>query len=333
MSKELRVGVIGCGFIGRLHARVMHELPHAKLVGIADVNEKIAHEVAKACDCAAYSSYNELLSRQDLDAVCICVPEEHHVAPAVAAARAGKHILIEKPIAKTFKEAMEIKSAADAAGVRLMVGHVLRFDPRYVQVHHAIERGEIGTPIHLFLKRTNPVAAPQRLNGRVSLFYYLGVHDIDLMLWYAGCDITRVYAQQVKRNPALTSEDTVMAVFNFANGAIGALELSWALPNNSALGIVAEAEVVGSKGAAFVDIRDQGLQVYTESKVQFPDTLHWPEINGQIVGDLRDELAHFVQATLDGTPYRVPTDSAMKAVKVIEACFESIQTGKPVDVV
>lgn len=333
MGKKLRMGMIGVGFMGELHAKVIKEIPNAELVAVADINENTAKRVADTYGCDAYTDYNELLARDDIDAVTIVVPEDYHLEPAVAAARAGKHILLEKPIAKTTEEALKIKKAADEAGVRLMVAHILHFDPRYVQLNDAIERGNIGEAIHLQLRRTNPKATPERLKGKISIFYYMGVHDIELMLWYAKSDITRVYAQKViKHNPEIDCEDSIAAVFNFANGAIGSLLVSWALPKNSALGIVGSAEVVGKNGAGYVDIRDQGLQVYTENNVYFPDTLHWPEVNGQIVADLKDEVQHFVTCTLEDKSYVVSTENTIKAIQVIEGCFESIRTGQPVKI-
>lgn len=331
VDKKLNIGVIGLGLIGSLHARIFHELPNANLVGVVDVDEARARNFASRFSCEAYRDYQDLLRHPDLEAVSICVPEEHHVAPAVAAARAGKHILIEKPIAKTIKEALEIESAAKTACVRFMVAHVLRFDPRYVQLHDAIVRGDIGEPINLRLKRNNPIMSAQRLKGRVSLLHFLGVHDIDLIRWYASADVTQVYAQKVsKLNASIGCEDSIIAVFNFANGAIGSVELSWALPNNIPSGIYSTAEVIGTKGAGYIDIFDQGLQLYpSESAAAFPDTLHWPEINNVIVGDLRDEIAHFVQRTLDGGEYAMPTEDAIKAVAAVEACFESIKSGVP----
>lgn len=333
MDKKLGMGVIGLGLIGSLHARIISELPNAKLVAIADINEDLAKKTARQYCCDFYTGYEELLRRDDIEAVSICVPEEYHVEPAVAAANAKKNILIEKPIAKSYKEALEIKEAVDKAKVRIMVAHMMRFDPRYQRLYQSIEKGELGEPVHLYLKRTNPSAAAKRLKGRVSILYFLGVHDVDIMLWYAGSKVKKVYAQKVSKvNVDISSEDTIMAICTFENGAIGCIELSWALPDNSALGIVTAAEVVGTKGVGYVDIREQGLTIFTESNVFYPDTLHWPEINGQIYGDLKEEILHFVEATISGEAYIVPTEGAINAVKVIEACLKSIETGNPVEV-
>lgn len=334
--KRLNVGVIGLGLIGAPHARIYHELPNANLVGVADIDEGLAKRLAREYGCDAYTDYNDLLKRPDLDAVSICVPEELHVAPAVAAAKAGKHILMEKPIAKTVKEALEITSAAEKAGVRLMVGQTLRWDPRYVGLHDSIARGDLGEPIFLRLKRTNPYMSAQRLKGRVSIFYFLGVHDIDAIRWFAGSDITRAYAQRVtKMHASIESEDAVVATFNFANGAVGTVELAWSLPKSMPTVIVAAAEVIGTKGAGYVQVFDGGLQVYLSEPpagaqpVSFPDTFYGPEVHGTLSGVLRDEIAHFVQKTLDGGDYCVPTLDTVKAVAAIEACFESIRTGMP----
>ena len=299
---KLRIGVIGLGFIGKLHARVWAENPQAQLVAVADIYEPAAKAVGDEYGCAVYTDYNEMLKRDDLDAVDICVPEDFHVAPAVAAAEAKKNFIIEKPIAKTVKEANEIKDAAEKNGVRMMVAHLLKFDPRYVQLNDAIEDGKIGTVTSLALKRTNSKGTPKRLKGKVSYFYYMGIHDIEWMLTYV----------------------------TFDNGSIGSVELNWAFPENGACGFMTYAEVVGSKGAAVLHVDDQGLAVYSGADVEYPDALHWPIYNGKLLGDLKEELAHFADATLNGKPYLVDTGNAIAAVAIAEAAMESIKTGQVV---
>lgn len=331
-GRVLRVGVIGAGFIGGLHARILSECPSAELVAVADADGELARKVASAYGAAAYEDYNELLRREDIQAVSVCVPEEVHEPVGVAVARAGKHMLLEKPIAKTVAEAEAISRACEQAGVRMMVAHVLRFDPRYVQLHDAILRGEIGDPIHIRVKRNNPWLSGARLKGRVSILHYLGVHDIDLMRWYAGSDVVKVYGAQVsKRLADIGAADSLFALLTFANGALGLLDLSWALPKEVPSGIVSHAEVMGTKGIGYVEIFEQGLRLFTEgSGVVFPDTLHWPEVNGRVSGDLAAEIEHFVTAVLEGREFLMSTADAIKAVEVIEAIQESIRSGQAV---
>lgn len=331
MERTLNVGVIGLGLIGSLHVRVMRQLPNVRLVAVADANPVRARAISEEQQCCSYSDYRELLARKDIDAVSICVPDTYHREVSVAAALSGKHILLEKPLAATTAEAIEIIEAVRATGVRMMVAHILRFDPRYVQLHDALTSGEIGEPIHLRLRRQNPALTARRLGGSVPILQYLGVHDADLIRWYASSDVERVYAQRVsKSNSRPSAEDAIIALLTFKNGAIGTIELSWALPHNFPSGIYASAEVVGTKGAGYVNILDQGLCICTAEGIKYPDTLHWPEVNGQIVGDLRDEIAHFVDRTLDGREYAVSNSDALAAVRIIEACAESIDRNQPV---
>jgi UDP-N-acetylglucosamine 3-dehydrogenase len=329
--EKLRIGLIGVGFIGSLHARIISENPNAELVAIADLNKAVADKLAEKYNCTAYGDYNEMLRRSDIDAVDICVPEDFHVAPAVAAAKAKKNILIEKPIAKTVAEAMEIKKAADENGVRLMVAHVLKFDPRYVQLNDAIKAGKLGDITSLALKRTNSTGTPQRLKGKVSFFYYMGVHDIEWMLDYnSPAKPVKVYAQASDIVLKGLDLDAAFVTVTFDNGSIGSLELNWAFPQNGVCGFMTTVEAVGSKGAAMLNVDNQGLMVATSSDVELPDALHWPEYNGKIQGDLKEEIDHFVQATLKKQPYLVSTERAIASIAVIEASLKSIKTGMPV---
>ncbi|MCR4401478.1 MAG: Gfo/Idh/MocA family oxidoreductase [Firmicutes bacterium] len=367
MEKTLNVGVIGLGLIGSLHARIMRQLPNASLVAVADADPERARAVGEEERCCSYTDYRDLLARGDIDAVSICVPDTYHLEVSAAAASSGKHILLEKPLAATVAEGEEIIDAVQAAGVRMMVAHILRFDPRYVQLHDALVRGELGEPIHLRLRRQNPVLTARRLGGSVPILQYLGIHDADLIRWYASSDVDRVYAQRVTKFSSgegsgesrsqggsqgggqgsgqgsgegsgqsrgqggrQGAEDALIALLTFKSGAIGTIELGWALPQNFPSGIYASAEVVGTKGAGYVNILDQGLCIYTENGLRCPDTLHWPEVNGQIVGDLRDEIAHFVDRTLDGEEYAVSNTDALAAVRIIEACAKSIDRNQPV---
>src|SRR5581483_9330234 len=172
-----------------------------------------------------HADYAELLARDDVQAVSICLPDREHTEAAIAAARAGKAILLEKPFAHDAPHARRIADAVFASGVRLMVGHILRFDPRYVQLHAAARPQRLGTPIHLRAKRNSIRSVAGRLGTATSILFYMGVHDVDAMQWVARSPICRVYAQKVERL-ATGNEDALYAVVNFENGAIGNLDYS-----------------------------------------------------------------------------------------------------------
>ncbi|MEZ5667353.1 MAG: Gfo/Idh/MocA family oxidoreductase [Alphaproteobacteria bacterium] len=330
-DRRLRTGVIGLGFIGGLHARIHHEAPNIDLVAVADLNEDLGRPMAEKMGVAYHRSADELLARADIEAVSVCVPDRMHVAPACAAARAGKHMLLEKPLAHTAAAAEEIVRAVDDAGVRMMVAHVLHFDPRYAQMREAAARGDFGEIINLRAKRNTMRALPQRLGASSSIMYYLGVHDIDMLQWCAGANITRVYAQQV-RKLGNEIEDAVYAVVNFANGAIGSIDYCWSWPEGLPSGYTVGFDVVGKKSAAHLDVYDQGLQFIGADGVTQPDTHLWPEVNGQIVGALRDEIVHFADAILTGRPFVEPVERSLQAVRVLDALFASLNSGAPADV-
>jgi predicted dehydrogenase len=329
----LRVGVIGVGFIGALHARIFKELPAAELVAVTDSDAALGRRRARELGCDYEDSIKALVQRKDIDAVSICTPDDFHVEPVLLAAEAGKHILLEKPIARTTQDALKIQSGCEKAGVRLMVAHILRFDPKYVCVHDEIDKGELGDLVHISAKKLNPRLTAQRIKNQTSILFYIGIHEIDVVQWFTGKRITRVVAQKAQKiNKPYGADDCYFVLMTFENGVIGSLEFSWALPANYPVPIECGVEVVGSKGVAHLEVVGQGVRIYKDAGEVIPELSVWPEVNHQIMGDLRVELEHFVAAVLSRTDFIMPTGDAVDAVRVVEAILKSADTTMPVDV-
>ncbi|MEM3659102.1 MAG: Gfo/Idh/MocA family oxidoreductase [Thermoproteota archaeon] len=162
----IRVGVIGCGVMGRYHARVYSELPGVRLVATADVVEKNARVAAREFGAEKwYTDYNDLLARPDIDAVSIVVPDHLHREPTIAAARAGKAVLLEKPIATTLRDADAIVNAVRKAGITFLVGHIVRFDYNYAKAKEYMDRGLLGEPVSIWARRNNSITSPMRLKN------------------------------------------------------------------------------------------------------------------------------------------------------------------------
>lgn len=327
------MAVIGAGFIGELHARILHEYPLADLVAIVDIREETARFVAARYGCGCYTDMRTMLENEEVDAVDICTPEEYHLEPVRLAAEYKKHILLEKPVAKTSKEAMEISRLAGEHQVRLMIGHILHFDPRYATLLNTVERGELGEIVSMFFRRANWKRTSRRLLGKVSFLYYMCVHDIEFML--ACNDKTKpvkVYAQGVSCiNRDIGQQDTAFLTVSFENGSIACIQVMWAMPENTAAILETGAEILGTEGIGTIDGRNQGVEIITDQQPKHPDVLHWPEYHGRVQGDLKEEIHHFVQATLAGEEYLVNTEYAIGAVRIIEAAFESMETGMAVE--
>jgi predicted dehydrogenase len=207
----------------------------------------------------------------------------------------------------------------------------LRFDPRYVQVHAAAAPERLGEVIHLRAKRNGIRDTARRLGSGSSILFYMGVHDVDAIQWIARSRVSRVYAR--KREVLETgNEDVLYAVLELESGAIASLDYSWAWPNGMMNGYRAAFEVVGTRSAASLDVTDQGLHFVDDAGTSGGDTHLWPAINGRIVGDLADEIDHFIMASLAGTPYLQPWQEALAAIPVLDALATSAQSGQPVDV-
>jgi predicted dehydrogenase len=328
LQDALKVGVIGMGFFGSRHARVYAAHPAAALIGVADTDAARRAEIAGV---PGFADYRELLALPGLQAVSICLPDRLHEEAAVAAAEAGKTILLEKPLAHDAAAARRIVDAVERCGARLMIGHILRFDARYVQVYEAAAEARLGQPIHLRAKRNAVRSVAKRLGAGSSILFYMGVHDVDAMQWIGRSRVTKVYA--AKREALGTgNEDALYAVLDFENGAIGSLDYSWAWPDGLMNGFRSAFEIVGTKAAAALDVSDQGLYFVGDSGTTGGDTHLWPEINGRITGGLAHEIDHFVAATRGGTAYLQHYTEAFDAIPVLDALAESARSGQPVRV-
>lgn len=325
---ELGIGVIGTGFMGKMHANIFRRLPNCKLVGVTDKNLNAASDVAKKLGIKVFNNYDEMLNSEEIDAVSICVSDAEHLAPAVAAAKAKKHILLEKPIATVEDEAELIVKEASKNNVKLAVGHLLRFDSRYRMLKNTIDSGELGQLTSIYTRRNSPISdGPARYGRHGNLTLHVAVHDIDLVLWMMNKKPIRVYAESVSiANKSLGIEDAIFASVKFEDGSIGCLQYNWALPKNFPTHIDAKMHVIGTKGYGSVDCADQGVWICSDSEgLVFPDLTHWPEFDGQITGNLREELSGFVNSIVYGEDFGITPSEAVDSVKLALAIIKSIQ--------
>ena len=194
------VGVIGVGAMGRHHARIYSQLESANLVGISDVNEKVGKEVANSYKTRFFSVYIELLEK--VDAVSIAVPTSLHVDVGITAAKHGVHMLVEKPIAESISRAEKLIKEAKRNRVKLMVGHIERFNPAILALKELVKRGELGDVLTMTAERVGPYSPRIR---DVGIIIDLAVHDIDTMSYIYERQAEEVYT--IAGNSFHTSED------------------------------------------------------------------------------------------------------------------------------
>ncbi|MBM3497583.1 MAG: Gfo/Idh/MocA family oxidoreductase [Armatimonadetes bacterium] len=331
MAEQLGAAVIGLGMMGERHAAIWRELPTTRLVSVYDIVPERTQAVAEACGCEAAGSLEAALDRPDVDLVSVCTDDGRHVEPCLAAAAAGKHILLEKPLATSLQDCDAIIAACASAGVKLMVGHVVRFDPRYAVAQQAIAEGAVGEVIQVYGRRNNILDSGRRIAPRTSVAFFLGVHDLDLMRWFVGAEAVKVHAEAASKVLVdVAAEDSIMALLKYENGAVGCLETCWAMPKGIPCTLDARLEVIGSEGMVRVTVGDEGCTVISPDRASRPDILYGPHLRGEQHGALRAQLEHFADCVrLDREPLISPRD-ARAAVELAVAIHESLRTGAPV---
>lgn len=339
--KEISFAVIGCGFMGGVLARIGCELPYAHCTGLADINQDTANKLAKICGGQPYQDYELMLERERPDAVIIATPEFDHLAPVQSAARHGCQIFLEKPLATSMEDGDKINQACKEAGVKLMLGYILRFETSYALIKSAIAEGSIGKFMSAYARRIAGISEARRLKGRVSPVSYIGVHDIDQMLWYHPVPVKSVYARAVRGrvNAELGTYDMAWMMIEFADGAIGVHEVGWCLPEEwakwdkpaswSGFGDV-RMSVVGSEGAVNMDFTPMNLYGVNREGWKMPDTRHWPEMHGKLVGAAKLELEHFFDCVMNDKTPLVTGEDGRRSMEVMLAAEKSIQENRVV---
>ncbi|MDW7657928.1 MAG: Gfo/Idh/MocA family oxidoreductase [Bacillota bacterium] len=331
--KKLKMALVGAGIIGQVHAVALHENMFVDFAAVVDIKKEAATELASLYGIPAYTSIEACLANEKIDAYDICVNEAYHVQPTISALQAKKHVLLEKPIAKTLKEAQIIKDAATQNGVRLMIAHLLHFDARYGMLLDAVSSGQLGDISSVYVKRCNTQATCRRIGRKVSFMYYLGVHDIEIMCACAAGRPRKVYAQFPNKICCdYGDDDGVFAIVNFDNGVVGCVEIDWSYQESMPMPVWSYARVSGTKGSGVVEADRQGLTMNTGNSFTYPDTMLAPTVNGAMHGAMVLQIDHFVQSVLNQTPFAVNLETPIDAVRIIEACFESRKTGLPVEV-
>ena len=320
--------------MGSMHASIFAHAPNCELIAIVDPNEKLASSVAAACGGAkVYASHADLLASERLDLVSVCTPDNMHREAAEAVAAAGVNLFLEKPIASNIEDAKAIIAAAKTSGVKLGVGYLLRFDPRYAQAKKMIEDGSIGDPIHLYTRRNSArTEGPKRYAGKLPLALHVTVHDVDMVLWMLrGRKPVSVYAQQNDRLLGeIGTQDSMAAIVRFSDGTIVNFEAAWSLPAGARHMIDARMEFIGTDGAFEVQCGDSGLYFADNTTSREIDTQHWPTTDGRVSGDLREQLLSVLE-WLDGADYPVASgEEALASLELTLAMIRSAETGEVV---
>lgn len=313
----MNTAVIGVGNMGRHHARNYAEIPGVNLTAVADINQEIGKEIAMKYKCRYYVDYKKLLKDEKIDLVTIAVPTKLHKKVVLDCIAAGIHILIEKPIALTVKDAKEIVAKAKIKGVKFTVGHIERFNPAVLKLKELINSGKLGEIISVATFRLGPL--PLQIRD-VNVVIDIGVHDIDIMNWFFGHLPRKIVAQGGKALLPI-HEDHVEAFLDYGSGS-GIMMANWITPLK-----VRKLTVSGKKAYVELNYITQELNLY-ESKVmtsyddfgdfliKFGDSQDKKTIAVNNIEPLKAEIKSFINAIKKNITPVVTAQEAIDALDI-----------------
>ncbi|MGN6198504.1 Gfo/Idh/MocA family protein [Humibacter sp.] len=324
-TKTVRIGLIGAGNIAGAHiAGYLRNPETITFAAIADPVLESAERRAGETGAVVYADYNTMLAEADIDAVDICLPHHLHKDAIVAAARAGKHILCEKPLCLTAEEAAEVSEAVSAAGVTLMCAHNQLFLPAVARAKQLIDDGVLGRVYEVrttdsFFNDFNPENMGWRANAATSGGGELidtGYHPTYLLLHLAGGSPIQVTAMlATHRLTFMDGEDSATVLVRFDNGVIGTIVTSWAY---QAADGTEKFSVVGEQGSLTSDGTSLSYRRRGESE---PTILELEPVH-----EFQAELEHFARSILDGTRPLHTEKEGTEVLGIILAAYESANT-------
>lgn len=325
----MNIAIIGCGTMGKTHAHNLGKMPGVQVCGVVDLIQERANRAALTSGAKAYTDWEEMLEKEKPETVVVCLPTYLHKTFVLKLAERGLHVICEKPAALTLEDAKEMEEVCSKQGVRLFIGHVVRFFPNYRNAYDQVQSGSIGEAKMAHFKRygSYPQGIDQWYHDRTKsggVIMDLMIHDIDFARWLFG-DVESVYASITK--PSQTEMEYAQVTMKFVSGAIANLTGYWGYTGP----FTTQFEISGKDGIIrfdsnqiqAVDVRRASRNGGQNSAVQVPSspTLHDPYY---------DEVQHFIECIREGSEPIVSAEDACRAVEIALACEQSAKTGQPV---
>ncbi|WP_067783008.1 inositol 2-dehydrogenase [Actinomyces vulturis] len=325
----LKIAVIGAGRIGHVHAKTIASHPEAELVAVCDAIEESANALAKTYGAKAYTDANDVFTDDSVDAVVIGSPTPLHIPHLLAAAKAGKAVLCEKPIALDMADVDAVQEELNELTTPVMFGFNRRFDPSFSAIHDAVSEGKIGDLEQLTIISRDPAAPPvEYIKVSGGIFRDMTIHDFDMARFFLG-DIVEVYAFGQNLDPEIAPTgdyDAAVVTLKGANGTVATIINN----RHCASGYDQRLEASGPLGTLFADnIRPTTVRMSTKDATDAQDP-YLDFFLERYDAAYRQELSLFIDAVNNGTTPPTSIEDAIEALRLAEAATESARTGLPV---
>ena len=313
---KLKIGVVGVGFWGSNHVRVLRELESVEMKAVCDIDLEKAKNVAKKFGVPKYyQNLDDMLNREELDAVTVCTPSVSHAEIAVRILESGLNVFVEKPLASNPDECLRIIDAAKSNNRFVMTGFIERFNPAVSKAIELLKAGEIGEVIMSHARRIG--WWPQRI-GDVGVIKDTAIHDIDLTRYIFGQEPAGVYARGGSLRHRF--EDHVQAMMIFEDESrVAFIEANWLTPRKKR-----EMLITGNEGVISIQFLTQVISL-EKADVAIEPILKWKE-------PLRIELSHFIESLLSRKKPLVDAIDGTKAVIIAESILESMKKNRPIEI-
>ena len=333
--KKLRCGVIGLGRVGKMHVENMYLLSQLDIICAADYFiEEMSDWLYSVNITSGYKNYQELLQRDDIEAVFIFTSTDMHEEIVTAAAQAGKHIFCEKPLSMNEDEqaSMAVLRKVKEKGVTLQVAFNRRFDPQFHEVFELVRSGKIGRPQMIKITSRDPDLLPHDLIKRIGgLIFDFTMHDFDMARFMMQDEVSEVYVKgNTLIDPSLKNiddVDTLAVMLTFRNGGYALIDNS----RRAVYGYDQRVEVFGSEGMAYADnVSESTVKVFNSQHCIMKNPL--PDFTVRYREAYRTEILHFIDSVLHHTPVVCTGEDALLAQRIAIAAQQSLKSGLPVKI-
>ncbi len=340
--ERIDVAIIGAGTWGATHASILGEYDAVRLTGVCDVDRSKAEALAAKHGIPAehvYTDHRAMLRDCPIDAVSIVTPDFLHRDAAIDSANAGKHLLIEKPLATTRRDVEDIMEAVARNGVRMMVDLHNRFNPPFAVAKASLDAGEIGNPYSAYFRLNDVrwVATDMlRWAAESSILWFLGTHSLDTLRWFFDDEVEQVHSVSRKgilSGRGVDTEDIFQTILEFRKGGIATMENGWITPDSHPCVNDIKFNLTGTRGMFSIDASNsQLITKFTDTKSENPDILVNHFIHGRAAGFAYQSIRHFIERLLDNKPFLItPADAANTSLSIL-AILESARTHRIVKV-